>query len=397
VRIGIDYTSAMNQSAGIGRYTREIVRALAEIDRENEYFLFYAQGRQGQGASRSGAPGKGQPRPLLFPDNPNFLERPIPVSDRTLAIIWHRLAIPLAIDLFTGPVDVFFFPDFTRAPLRRGRSVVVVHDLGFLMVPECADAGLRSFLERVVPASVSRADFVIVDSEHTRNDVVTLLDVPEDKVEVVYCAVEPSFRRVTDEARLEAIRRRYRLYFRFILHVGMIEPRKNLQRLVQAYAQFRDTTGLPHKLVLAGKLGWLYQEIFREIEELRLGDEVVFPGFVPDADLPALYSLADAFAFPSLYEGFGLPPLEAMACGTPVVCSNSSSLPEVVGDAALTVEPTDVEGLSHALGRVLEDEGLRAEMVSKGFAQASLFSWEAAARKLLGCFERVVERREARH
>jgi glycosyltransferase involved in cell wall biosynthesis len=383
VRIGIDYTSAVHQSAGIGRFTREIVRALAKIDRENEYFLFYAQGRSGQRQSRE----------AILPDHPNFLERPIPISDRTLTIIWHRLGLPLAIDLFTGPVDVFYFPDFTHAPLRRGRSVVTIHDLGFLLVPDCADAGLRTYLERVVPQSVGEADFVTVDSENTRNDVVTLLDVPDEKVEVIYGAVEPSFQRVTDETRLEAIRRRYRLYFRFILHVGMIEPRKNLTRLIQAYAQFREATGLPHKLVLAGKLGWLYQEIFREIEELSLGDDVVFPGFVPDADLPALYSLADVFAYPSLYEGFGLPPLEAMACGTPVVCSNTSSLPEVVGDAALMVAPTDVQGLSHALGRMLEDETLRSEMVAKGLVRASLFSWEASARKLLGTFERLAARK----
>ena len=388
MRIGIDYTSAVNQSAGIGRFTREIVRALARIDHENEYFLFYAQGS----SSRS----KVQRLDPLVGDSPNFLERPIPVSDRTMTIIWHRLGLPLAVDLFTGPVDVFYFPDFTRAPLRRGRSVVTVHDLGFLLVPDCADAGLRTYLEKVVPESVSAADFVTVVSENTRNDVIVLLDVPDEKVEVVYCAVESSFRRVTDQARLEAIRRKYRLYFRFILHVGMIEPRKNLTRLIQAYAQFREATGLPHKLVLAGKLGWLYQDIFREIEELSLGDEVVFPGFVPDTDLPALYSLADVVAYPSLYEGFGLPPLEAMACGTPVVCSNTSSLPEVVGDAALTVDPTDVEGLSHSLGRVLEDETLRAEMIAKGLVRASLFSWDASARKLLGAFERVAARRETR-
>ncbi len=386
MRIGIDYSSAVNQSAGIGRFTREVVRALAKIDHENEYFLFYAVGRSAQG----------QQRPPILPEYPNFLERPIPISSRTLTIIWHRFHLPLAVDLFTGTVDVFYFPDFTQAPLRRGRSVVTVHDLSFLLVPECADAGLRSYLERVVPESVSRADFVTVDSENTRNDVVTLLDVPDDKVEVIYGAVDPGFQRVTDQPRLEAIRRKYRLYFRFILHVGMIEPRKNLIRLIQAYAQFREATGLPHKLVLAGKLGWLYQDIFREIEELSLGDEVVFPGFVPDSDLPALYSLADAFAYPSLYEGFGLPPLEAMACGTPVVCSNTSSLPEAVGDAALTVAPTDVEGLSHSLGRMLEDETLRAEMVAKGLVRASLFSWEASARKLLGTFERVAARRESR-
>jgi glycosyltransferase involved in cell wall biosynthesis len=376
MRIGIDYTAAITQSAGIGRFTRGLVGALAEVDRENEYVLFYAQGRK---------PARGP----LFPDHPNIRERPIPVSDRTLTIIWHRLGIPLAVDLFTGSVDLFYFPNYSQPPLRRGASVVTVHDLSFLMVPECADAGLRAHLERVVPASVAAADFVTADSENTRNDIITLLDVPPERVEVVYAGLEPSFRRVEDPHLLEAIRRKYRLHFPFILHVGVIEPRKNLTRLVQAYALIRERTRLPHKLVIAGGLGWLYNEVFREVEDLHLGDDVFFPGFVPDQDLPALYSLADVVAYPSLYEGFGFPPLEAMACGTPVVCSNTSSLPEVVGDAALSVAPTDVEALADALVSVLDDSRLRAELVTKGHARAKLFTWESSARKLVECFERA--------
>ena len=376
MRIGIDYTAAVNQTAGIGRFTRGLVSALADVDQDNEYVLFYTQPH-------------GPSRGPLFPDHPNFQERSIPVSDRTLTIIWYRLGLPLAIDLFTGAVDLFYFPNYVQPPLRRGASVVTVHDLSFLMVPECADAGLRAHLERVVPASVAAADFITADSENTRNDIIALLDVPEERVEVVYGGLEPSLRRVEDQAILEGIRRKYRLHFPFILHVGVIEPRKNLCRLIQAYQLVRERTRLPHKLVIAGGLGWLYHDVFREVEELHLGDDVVFPGFVPDQDLPALYSLADVLAYPSLYEGFGFPPLEAMACGTPVVCSNSSSLPEVVGDAAITVSPTDVEALADGLITVLEDHRVQAELVEKGHKRARLFTWEASARKLVGCFERA--------
>jgi glycosyltransferase involved in cell wall biosynthesis len=168
----------------------------------------------------------------------------------------------------------------------------------------------------------------------------------------------------------------------------VLEPRKNLIRLIQAYQRMREHRRLPHKLVIAGGLGWLYNDIFREVEDLHLGDDVFFPGFVPDQDLPALYSLADLLAYPSLYEGFGFPPLEAMACGTPVVCSNTSSLPEVVGDAAVMALPLDVDALAEAMGQVLEDQQLRLTLVQKGFAQAAQFTWERSARKLVECFAR---------
>ena len=386
MRIGIDYTPAINQRAGIGRFTRGLVGALAQIDHENEYVLVYAR----KSGTRGGMPAR------LFPDSPNFSEKPLPVSDRTLNIIWHRLGLPLAVDYFTGPVDLFYSPDYALPPLRRGAAVVTVHDLSFLMVPECADAGVRAYLERVVPTSAATADFVTADSEHTRNDIVTLLDVPEERVGVVYGGIEPFFRRVEDSAELENVRRRYRLHFPFILHVGMIEPRKNLVRLIQAYRMLRDRTALPHRLVLAGGLGWLYDDIFREVEDLGLGDDVFFPGYVADEDLPALYSLADVLAYPSLYEGFGLPPIEAMACGTPVVCSNASSLPEVVGDAALTVAPSDVEGLADSLGRALTDADLRATLTARGRTQAAKFTWERSARSLLDSFAKATAHRPRR-
>ncbi|MBI2940501.1 MAG: glycosyltransferase family 4 protein [Chloroflexi bacterium] len=377
MRIGLEYTAALTQTAGIGRYVRNLVPALAELDQENEYLLFHARVHKMEGFQEPSLP-------------PNFKLRPIGVSDRTLTILWHRLGLPLPIDLFTGPVDVFHFPNFTLAPLRRGAAIVTVHDLSFLLVPECADDGLRQYLERVVPASVAAADVVVADSASTRNDLICLLDVPPERVEVVYGGVEPRFRRVTEPDALTTVRRKYGLTTPFVLFVGTVEPRKNLVRLIQAYHRLRQRPGFTHKLVIAGGLGWLYQDVFREIENLGLHDHVLFIGYVADPDLPAIYSLADALAWPSLYEGFGLPPLEAMGCGTPVVTSNVSSLPELIGDAGITVDPRSVDELADGIDRVLTDQVLRTTLIARGVERARLFTWQSAAEKLLAICQRAV-------
>ncbi|RLC69773.1 MAG: glycosyltransferase family 1 protein [Chloroflexi bacterium] len=385
MRIGVDYTSAVRQGAGIGRLTRCIFQALAEIDHENEYRLFAAMGR-----------GQSSNFPTFQPSKlSNFRLKTIPLSDRELNVVWHRLRLPLPVELITGPVDVFHSPDFTLPPVWRARAVLTVHDLSFLRVPECFTGALRRYLERVVPRSVRRADHVIADSHSTKRDLVELLGTPAGKVTVIHSGVEPRFRPIVDRAALGPVRQRYDLPERFIISVGTLQPRKNFATLVEAFARLKSETGnwkpgaRSLKLVIAGGRGWLYEEIFARVEALGLQGDVLFPGFVADEDLPALYNLAEAFVLPSLYEGFGLPPLEAMACGTPVVTSNVSSLPEVVGDAGLMVEPADVESLAAAIERVLEDGGLRREMVQRGLARAKEFTWERAARRLLGVYTRM--------
>lgn len=377
MRIGFDVTAAVRQRAGIGRWARGLLQGLAAIDQENDYLLFAA--------------GRTPPPDGLRPQPSKVRFRTLPFSERTLLILWFRLGIPLPVDLFTGPADVFHFPNYILPPLRRGKAVVTVHDLSFLLYPECHEEGLRAFLERVVPLSVAAADFVTVDSAHVKNEAICLLDIPPDRVEVVYGGVDARFQPVKNEAVLQAVRQRYRLHFPFVLHVGVIEPRKNLVRLIEAYDRVRSALHLPHRLVLAGGLGWLYEEVFQKVAELGLQDFVLFPGYVPEEDLPALYSLADLFVYPSLYEGFGFPPLEAMACGVPVVASNAASLPEVVGDAGLLVRPTDIEQLADAIARALTDNALRAELRERGFKRARLFTWQAAAERALSIYRRVVE------
>ncbi len=364
MRIGIDYTAAVCQKAGIGRYTRCLVRALAELDRRNEYVLFAAGGK----------------RLGNWPQN--FRTRSMPLSDYTFALLWHRLRLPLPVESFIGRVDLFHSPDFTLPP-TWARTVLTVHDLSFLRVPHCADVHLRAYLEKAVPRSVQRADLVLADSESTKRDLVELLDVSPEKIKVIYPGVEERFRPIEDKPTLEEVRKRYGFPQHFILSLGTLEPRKNLVRLIEAFSSLATHCSL----VIVGRKGWLYDDIFDAVERWGLQGRVVFPGFVADEDLPALYNLAELFVFPSLYEGFGLPPLEAMACGVPVVTSNSSSLPEVVGDAGLMVDPLDTEGLARAMKRALEDEALREKMTKRGLNRAGRFTWRKAAEQLLEIYE----------
>jgi len=397
LRIGIDYTAAVRQGAGIGRYTRELVRALAELDRGHDYVLFAAV----RGAAVSDSPtcwggGAANPNKLRTPARysrqlskaSSFQMRSVPLSDRALAILWHRLRLPLWVELATGALDIFHSPDFVLPPVRRAKTMLTVHDLSFIRYPQCADANLRAYLNKVVPRSVHRADLVLADSQSTKDDLAELLDVDADKIEVVYPGVEERFHPIEDQSHLKEVRERYNLPPRFVLGLGTLQPRKNFTRLIEAFADLRFAISDLH-LVIAGGKGWLYEEIFATVERLGLEEKVVFPGFVADEHLPALYNLAGLFVFPSLYEGFGLPPLEALACGTPIVTSNASSLPEVVGEAGLMVKATDTDALAEAMQRVLEDNALREEMIARGMEQARKFTWQKTAAKLLSLYEAI--------
>jgi glycosyltransferase involved in cell wall biosynthesis len=378
VRIAIDYSAAVNQRAGVGRLVRNQVLALAEFDQVNDYRLVYARPNRGS-------------RPQ-FPHARNFARREVGIRERWLTIMWHRANVPLPADWLSGPVDLYHSPDFVLPPLRHARGILTVHDLAFLMRPECADERLRAYLEEVVPRSVRRADFIIADSENTRNDLVVLLGVQPASIAVVPGGVEERFAPVTDVEQLRRARRQLGVGDSpFVLAIGVIEPRKNLNRLMDAFFALKERGAVPAdlKLVLAGGKGWLFDGIFEHHAASPIRDEILMPGFVPDELLPAIYSAAEVLAFPSLYEGFGLPILEAMACGTPVVASRASCLAEVAEGAALMVEPTNVDGLSSALEQVLTDTALRARLIAQGRQRASEYTWRGAAEQLLEVYQRV--------
>ncbi len=376
--IGIDYTAAARQRAGIGRYTRELITALLALESAHQYVIFAATGGL--------EPGTWNPQP-----SPNVHLRTIPLTDEWLARLWHRLRLPIPVEVVTGPLDIFYSPDFVLPPTRRvTRTLLTVHDLSFMHYPETFVPPLRRYLERVVPRSIARADLVLADSAHTRSDIISLFGAPPDKVQVLYSGVHPRFCPEPEPGERERLRDRYNIGDQpYVLSVGTIQPRKNYVRLIQAFAHLPTCTlrAANLQLLIGGGKGWLYQDIFAEAE--KHGNRVRLLGFVDDADLPALYRNAALFAFPSLYEGFGLPVLEAMACGAPVVCSNGSSLPEVAGDAALLVDPHDTDALAQAMARALEDADLRQKMIACGFAQAARFTWEQAACQLLAAFDAV--------
>lgn len=376
MRIGIDFTSAVQQQAGIGRYTRELVRALARLDGTNQYVLFQAN----YGA-----------KVLAGAWPPNFRLRSVPLTDRWLTILWQRLRLPIPVEVCTGRVDIFHSPDFVLPPVWRARTVLTIHDLSFLTTPETFDPKLRDYLMQAVPRAVARADHILADSKSTKNDLITYLDADPQQITVVYPGVDPRFHPL-DAPAVKAVCDQYGLTQPFILSVGTLQPRKNYATLIKAYAHLNDLErgASDCELVIVGGKGWLYEEIFKTVGHLKIGDRVRFLGFVPDDDLPALYNAAEALALPSLYEGFGLPVLEALACGTPVVTSDVSSLPEVAGDAALLVSPHDVEGLSQALHHALTDQELRRTLRERGLAQAQHFTWQLAAKTVLNIYRQLM-------
>ena len=291
-------------------------------------------------------------------------------------------------------VDVFHGMDHVGIPLvgRSGKYVVTVHDVIPLILPETFTPRHRLVVRLALARVRRKADLVVVPSHAVKRDVVRRVGLPEDRVVVTHEGCEPRFRPVRSERALRDVAARYGLPPRYVLAVGTLEPRKNLTTLLEAFARLRRDGAVDAdlRLVLAGARGWLDEPIFATVRSLGLEDAVRFTGFVVDDDLPAVYSGAALFVFPSLHEGFGLPLLEAMACGVPVVTSNVSSMPEVAGDAATLVDPRDGEGLAAAIARSLRDAALRDRLREAGIARARQFSWEATARRTLDAYASLV-------
>ncbi|MGE5315122.1 MAG: glycosyltransferase family 4 protein [Acidobacteriota bacterium] len=395
MKIAIDGRTIVRNKTGVGAYAERLVRSLLEIDRKNEYHLFLVEPNESLTA-------------------PNLTQVMIPGMHRAgRNRLWENLLVPSY--LHDQQIDVYFSPAYALPMLPRFRAlgrmlplpertrtmfnargrikyIVTVHDLIGHIYPEYFTRKMRLWQQLFISNAVKMADCIMLDSMATLNDLKNFYPSADPKkLHVVYPDLDHRFAPLTEKEELSRVRARYSLPEKFVLYVGTVEPRKNVAGLARGYAKLAGTLRQEYPLVIAGGLGWYSEGILSEIAALNAGDSIRRIGYVDDADLPALFNLASVFAFPSQYEGFGYPPLEAMACGIPVISSDRSSLPEAVGDAALIVDPDNPTQIAVELSRILTQPDLRAELKAKGFAQASQFRQNRCARQTLALIEQLCQ------
>ncbi len=357
---------------GVGRYVSGLVAGLTRIDSENEYVLFSSSWRERAHADS-------------LPSNFRLVDRKIPV--RILNAAWHRLGRP-SLDLLSGrSFDLTHSPHPLILPCRRGRKVVTIHDLFFYRRPDLTSAEIRRDYAPLVKAHARRADAVLTVSRTTATDIENELGIPKERITVVPNGFDPAV-FVPNREQADIISRRYDLPSHYLLAVATLEPRKNLLRLVDAFGMVVER-GWPGSLLLVGGSGMDEPALDAAIERTRLGDRVRKLGYIPPGDLPAIYQRAQALASPSLWEGFGLPLLEAMASRTPVIASDIPAHREVAADAACYVDAEDPDSLASGITRVLEDEAFRTRLIRDGVERTSHFSWVETARKTLGLYRRI--------
>ena len=379
LRAGINaqllYLSGSYRAAGINRYIHQLVAHLRLLATKDEELVAFT--------------GRWKLPPELEPTaHFRVKQTRLPTWKPSVRIAWEQLLQPPTVA--RERLDLLHSMSYVQPVLCPTRSVVTMLDLTFMRMPETFNRWNRLYLSAMSTLSARRCDHIVAISESTRQDVIRFLGVPPEKVEVIYCGVDAPFRPIEDAAALARFRAERGVPEHFALYLGTLEPRKNVERLIEAYARLKRAGEIPHKLVLGGARGWLYDRIFARVRELNLEDDVLFTSYIPYDELPLWYNCADIFIYPSLYEGFGLPPLEAMACGTPVVTSSRSSLPEVVGTAAMTVDPLDVSAIASAIARILNEPSLRERLKAEGPRQAARFSWTNAAAQTLKTYRRVL-------
>jgi glycosyltransferase involved in cell wall biosynthesis len=375
LRVAIDAHAVGTGLAGNETYITNLIEALASMDTHNSYTLYVTQREAVE---------------RFHGRWPNFtVRRTLPHTPLV------RIPMTLVRELRRRPVDLLHV-QYTAPPFIPCPVIATIHDLSFEHLPETFKRRSRMQLRLTVRRTARRAAQVITSSEYSRQDIIETYEIAPERVSAVPLAASASFAPVTDEKELRRVREHYGIEGDYLLAVGSIQPRKNLVRLIRAYSDLRRSrpqANLP-RLVLVGKRAWLYKETVGSVAAHGIDDLTIFTGYVRERDLPALYSGAHAFVYPSYFEGFGLPPLEAMQCGAPVIVGNRTSLPEVVGDAGLLFDPFDERALAEAIARVIDDAELRRELRRKGFERARLFNWRETARLTLLAYERAIKGKE---
>lgn len=374
MRIGLDATPLPPQPVGAGVYIVQLIRALAQIECEHQFVVFVHAGRRGL-IEEAPLPGVEW---VVLPD--------LPPARR---LLWEQTALPgLARRL---RLDLLHSLHYTCPLVLPCRSVVTLHDLTFFFFPHLHTRAKRIFFPLAMRLSARSADALAAVSENTRRDAMRVLKIAPERIFTTPNGISPIFRPISDPAQLEACRARYDLPEQFILFVGLVEPRKNLPLLIEAYAYLRQQQAAP-PLVIVGRFGWMSDQIQAQVDGLGLHEQVRFTGYVPLEDLPLVYNLSTIFVYPSRYEGFGFPPLEAMACGAPVITSGVSAMLDTVGDAGLLTPPDDQPALENALRRLLNDPDLRQELAARGRARAAEFTWTRTAQETLKAYQYAASR-----
>jgi len=371
MNIAIDGRQLNSLGSGFKTYTTGLISGLQAIDSQNDYFVYLD-------------------RPLInlnFENSDNFKCRVI--QNRFGGFIWKQIALPIDEWRYRKGIDIFHFLSNSPSYTSPGRLIYTIHDLSFLLYPGNLPRSHYLSLRLQMPLGARRAEKIITESQCAKKDICRFFQVDPKKVQVIYGGVDESYITVEDKNQLTEVQHNYNLPNHFILYLGSFLPHKNLFTLLRAYARLPLFLRNQYSLVLGGNPGKHLNGIMKLMLELDIQERVILPGYVSSDDIAPLYSLADIFVYPSLYEGFGLPPLEAMACGTPVVVSNSSSIPEVVGDAGLLVDPQDIAGWSAAIEQVLSEPDLRAQMRCAGLIQADKFKWAESAKQTLAVYEEV--------
>jgi len=370
MKICIDIQTTLNQPTGVGHYTKELANHLSVLLNRDELILFYFSF-----INR---------KPSININTANY--KPMRwLPERIMRRIWRYLKWP-PFNIFAGSADIYHFPNFVLPPLKKGKSVVTIHDLSFLRFPEFAPTRYARYLSSIVKDTVRRADAIITDSKFCRDEIEELLHVNSDRLHPIYPGISLRFHTI-DKEKISSTLAKLNLERPYILTISTVEPRKNIQFLITLFEQLYNFYG---DLVIAGKLGWKYEPILKRIQTSYRTNDILYLDYVEDIDLPALYSGAELFVFPSHYEGFGLPPLEAMACGVPVVASSGGALDEVLGDGACIIQDYDINTWIETIQNLLFDSEFRKKQIAKGHHRVNNYTWDNSVSRVLKLYRSLL-------